>query len=207
MRLPVGEIVELIGPDRAVGAGFVERLSQPRGVSDKVVGVLVGNCRHLNQFGAQQPQRILFLLALGFGDHNDCGIAKRLSDHSEPNACVTRGAFDNGSAGPQRAALFGVADDVEGGAILDRLGRVHELCLAQDGAAGFLRRPLQFDQRCAANRAHHVIYISHRCHPHIARCATGGNGSIGGMMCGHDNSARRGLQESPFYPLFQRYLP
>jgi hypothetical protein len=42
-------------------------LGQAAGILHVVVGVLVGRGRHLDEFGAEQPQRVLLLLALRLG--------------------------------------------------------------------------------------------------------------------------------------------
>jgi hypothetical protein len=42
MGLPVGGVVELVGPDRAIGFGAGQRLGQPAGIPDIVVGVAIG---------------------------------------------------------------------------------------------------------------------------------------------------------------------
>ena len=54
--------------------------------------------------------------------------------------------------GLQLPALHRILDDAERGAVLDRLAGVHELGLAEDRAAGFLRGPLELDEGRAADR-------------------------------------------------------
>jgi len=44
--------VMLIGPDRAVRLGRGELLREPAGIFHVIVGVLVGDGRHLDQLGA-----------------------------------------------------------------------------------------------------------------------------------------------------------
>jgi hypothetical protein len=44
--------------------------------------------------------------------------------------------LDDGAAGLQNAARLGIPDDGQGGAVLDRTARIHELRLAGDRAAG-----------------------------------------------------------------------
>ncbi len=56
-------------------------------------------------------------------------------------------ALDHQPAGLDLAALFGLQDHLARGAVLHRLAGIHELGLAQDGAAGGLRGTLERDQR------------------------------------------------------------
>ena len=64
VALAVGDVVELVGPDRAVLFGLRQLLGEPAGEFHVIVGVGVGHGRHLDQLGAAQPQRVLLLLAL-----------------------------------------------------------------------------------------------------------------------------------------------
>ena len=68
VALAVGDIVELVGPDRAVLFGLRQLLGEPAGELHVVVGVGIGHRRHFDEFGAAQPQRVLLFLALGFRD-------------------------------------------------------------------------------------------------------------------------------------------
>ena len=155
--LAVGGVVPLVGPDGAVGLGLGERLGQALRIVHVAVGVLVGQRRHLDQLGAEQAQRVLLLLALGLGNDDDGAEAQRVADHGEADAGVAGGALHHRAAGPQRAALHRVLDDVERGAVLDRLAGVHELGLAEDGAAGRLGGALELDERGAADRGGHAV--------------------------------------------------
>ena len=53
MCLPIGDIVELIGPDRAVWQFLGQLLGEAAGNLDVVVGVLVGLGANLDQLGAE----------------------------------------------------------------------------------------------------------------------------------------------------------
>ena len=55
---------------------------------------------------------------------------------------------------PRRSSPLSIAsrDDAERRAVLDRMAGVHEFGLAEDGAAGFLRRAPKLDQRRIADR-------------------------------------------------------
>ncbi len=151
MRLAVGDIVELVCPDRAVRLGLRQLLGKPAGDLHVVVGILVGNGRHFDEFGAEQLQRVLLFLALRFRNDDDGAIAERLGDHRQPDAGIAGRAFDDDAARLQQSLLLGVADDVERGAILDRLAGVEELRLAENGAAGRLGGALELDQRRVAD--------------------------------------------------------
>ena len=53
---------------------------------------LVRHRRHLAQVDAELAQRVLFLRALGLGDHDYCAVAARVADQREPDAGVAGGA-------------------------------------------------------------------------------------------------------------------
>ena len=99
MDVAVGDVVELVGPDRARRLARVERLGEARGVLHVVVGVAVGHRRHLDELGAEQAQRVLLLLRLGVGDDDDGAEAERVAEHGEADAGVAGGALDDGAAG------------------------------------------------------------------------------------------------------------
>ena len=168
MALAVGQVVELVGPHRA---GL---LRHPARDVHVVAGIAIRLGRHQAQIGADHAQEVDLLLALRLRHHDDAAIAARVADQREADAGVAGGALDDGAAGLQHAALLGVGDDVEAGAILHRAARVHELGLAQDVAAGGLRGAAQPDQRRLADRRRQVLLpvravveLGHR-HPHAA---------------------------------------
>lgn len=138
MRLAVGDVVELVCPDRPVRLGLRQLLCQPPGHLHVVVRVLVGNGGHFDEFGAEQLQRVLLFLALRFRDDDDGAITERLGDQRQPDAGIAGRALDDDAARTKQSLPLCVADDVERGAILDRLAGVQELRLAENGAAGRL---------------------------------------------------------------------
>ena len=64
---------------------------------------------------------------------------------------VASGAFDDRATGFQEAALFGIFDDVEGGAVFDAAAWVLELGLSEDGTGGFGGELVEFYEGCVAN--------------------------------------------------------
>ena len=138
---PVGDIVELVGPDRPVGLGPRQLLGQPAGLLHVVVRVLVGHGRHRAQIGAHQPQHVHLLLALRLGDHDHGAVAARVADQRQADAGIAGRALDDHAAGPQQALLLGVGDDRQRRAVLDAAAGIQELALAQDLAAGRLGDP------------------------------------------------------------------
>jgi len=62
----------------------------------------------------------------------------------KPNARVAGCSLDHGAARLQEPSLFGIADHVEGCAVLDAAARVLELGFAKDGALGFGGEFVQF---------------------------------------------------------------
>ena len=140
MALAIGDIVELIGPDRA-GRIF---LGQPQGEAagkfHVIVGIGIGDRRNLDQFGALQPEQVLFLLALGVGNDDHGLVAQGIGDERETDSGIARRTFDDQSARPQVFARDRVIDNSERRAVLHRSAGIHELRLAQNGAAGQFRR-------------------------------------------------------------------
>src|SRR5690606_22448416 len=132
MGLAVGGVVELVGPYGAARLARGQRLGEAARVFHVVVRVAVGHRGDLDQFGTEGAQRVLLFLALGLGDHDHGAETHGRADDREADAGIAGCALDDGAAGGERAAGDGIADDVEGGAVLDRLAGVHELGLAPD---------------------------------------------------------------------------
>ena len=161
MALAIGDVVELIGPDRAVLFGLGQLRGEAAGDFDVVVGIGIGHGRHFDQLGAAQPQRVLLLLALGLRDHDHAAKAHGVADQRQPDAGIAGGAFDDDAARPQLALLHRVLDDEQSGAVLDRLARIHEFGLAQNGTAGRRRHALELDQRRVADRLDNPVTNLH----------------------------------------------
>ena len=64
--LPVGHVVELVGPDRAVGIAGGNLLRQASGIPDEIAGIAVRQRRDLAQVRTADPQHFLLLFALRF---------------------------------------------------------------------------------------------------------------------------------------------
>ena len=161
MALAIGGVVELVGPDRTVRLGLRQLLGEAAGDLHVIVRVDVADGRHLDQRRAGEPQHVLLFLALRLRNDDHRAVAERVADEREADAGIAGGALDDDAAGPERPALLGIADDGERGAVLDRLAGVHELGLAEDLAAGFLRGALQFDQGGVADRFDDAVADSH----------------------------------------------
>ena len=158
---PVGEVVELVGPDRPVRLLRRDLGGEPLGIAYVIVWIGIGRGRHQPQIGAAQPQHVLFFLALRLGHDDDRAVAAGITDQRQADAGIAGGALDNDPAGPQQPALLGVLDDVKCGAVLDRAAGVQKLCLAEDRAPGLLRGPPQFDQRRVADRPDKAVANFH----------------------------------------------
>ena len=76
-------------------------------------------------------------MGLRVGHVDDEVVALGAADVREADACVAGGAFDDGAARGEEGALFGVLDDVEGGAVFDAAAGVLEFGFAEDGAGCF----------------------------------------------------------------------
>src|SRR5690606_25093401 len=135
MCLAVCDVVELVRPDRAVRLRLGELFGKPPRVLHIVVGILVRDRRNPDQRGSEQTERILLLLRLCLWDYDDRAEAHGSADHRQSNASVAGRAFDDRSPWAQQPAFNGIFDDVESGAVLHRLAGVHELRLAENGAA------------------------------------------------------------------------
>src|SRR5262245_30878379 len=146
VALAVGDVVELVGPDRAVGLGARQLLGKAPGHLHVVVRIRVGDGRHLDQLGAAEPQHVLLFLALGVRDDDHGAEAERVADQREPDAGVAGGPFHDHAAGRQRALADGILDDEQRGPILHRLARIHELGFTKDRASGGCGRALELDQ-------------------------------------------------------------
>ncbi len=69
----------------------------------------------------------------------------------EADAGVSRCAFDDGAAGAELAAFFGIFNHVEGSAVFDTAAGVLEFGFAVDFAAGFVGKAGEADQGGVAN--------------------------------------------------------
>ena len=163
MRLTVGGIVELVGPDHPFGRGLGQFLGQTLGIADEVVGVFVRSRRHLHQFGTGKPQHVFLFLRLGLRNNDNGFEPHRRAHKRKPDAGVARRAFDNGAAGLQLAPRNGIADDKQRRAVFDRLAGVHEFRFAQNFAAGLFARAAQPDQRCVSNGLGQIFCNLHVC--------------------------------------------
>ena len=102
MPLAIGDVVELIRPDRAARFGFRKRFREAAGVADVIVGIGIGNRGDLDQFGAGEAQHVLLFLRLGVRDDDDGTIAKRARHHRDADPGIAGGALDNDPARPER---------------------------------------------------------------------------------------------------------
>ena len=103
MRLAIGDIVELIGPDRAGRIFLGQPLGEAAGKLHVIVGIGVGDGRHFDELRALQAQHVLLFLALRLGDHDDGAKAQRIGDQREADAGIARRAFDDDAAGLERS--------------------------------------------------------------------------------------------------------
>ena len=131
-------------------------VGEPARYADVIVGIAIGQGGNLDQPCAHKPERVLFFLALGFGDHDHGFEAKRIGDKSKPDAGIAGGAFHHGAAGTKHPLRHGVLDDGKRGAVLHRLAGIEEFGLAENFATGLLGSALETDQRCIADRSQDI---------------------------------------------------
>lgn len=151
MGLTVGDIVELVGPDRTVFIGRGKLFCQSAGDLHVIVRVGIGSGRNFDQLGAEKLQRVLLFTALRLGNDDDRLIAQRIGDQRQTNAGIARSTLHNGAARPQLTAPLGIADNVERGAILHRLTGIEEFRLAEDFTPRRFRGGFQTDERRVAD--------------------------------------------------------
>ena len=94
----VGQIVELVGPNRPVGFGARQRLGQAARIAHVIVGVFIGHSRNLHQFRARQTDHVFLFLGLGFGNDDDGAKAHACPHQSQANPRIARRPFDNRAA-------------------------------------------------------------------------------------------------------------
>ena len=147
MRLAVGAVVKLVGPDRA--GRF---LCQAARGMDEMPRIGKRRGRHQHQLRPQRAQGVHFFPALGFGHHDDRLIAQRVGDQGQPDPGIPGGALHNRPARQQRAARLGIAHDPQRRAVLDRGTGVGKFALAPDFAASGLAGALEQHQRRIADQ-------------------------------------------------------
>ena len=162
MAAPVGDIVELVRPDGAVGFGLGERIGEAPRIANVIVGIGIGDGGNLDQLGAGKAQHVLLFLRLSVGDDDHGAIAERARHHRDADARVAGRAFDDHSARAQGAARDRVIDHRQRRAILDRPARVHELRLAENRASRRLGRGAKLNEGRAADRGDNIAYRLHR---------------------------------------------
>ena len=133
------------------GSSAARRSGQSSRQLHVIVGVLVGDRRHLDQRRALQAQHVLLLLALRFGNDDDRLEAQSIGNEREADPSVAGRALDDSAARLQHAARDHVLDNGEPGAIFHRPARIHEFGLAQDAASCRLRSVMQLDERRVAD--------------------------------------------------------
>ena len=147
MAVAVGHVVELVGPDGAVGFAAGQLFGQALREFHIVVGVGRGHGFDFTQVGAEQAEVVLLFLALGLGHDNDGAIALGVADDGQANTCIARRAFNDHAARFEQALTLGVLDDELRGAVFDGPTRIGVFGFRQDGAAGHFRSLPQLDHR------------------------------------------------------------
>jgi hypothetical protein len=108
----VGSVVKLVGPD-----SVLETLSMTLSLVVVVLGVLEGDGRDRVDLSTEETEQVDLSLGLGVGHVDNTLVTLGTTDVSESDSGVSGGSFDDGSSGLDKAALLGVLDHVEGGAV------------------------------------------------------------------------------------------
>jgi len=145
MPASVGEVVELVGPDRTIGLARRNLLGEHAGVARIMHRVGIGNGGNEAKIDAAEAQHVLLFLALSLGHDDDRAIATRIADQRQADPGVTGCTFDDDAARAQPATFLGVLDDVKRWAVLYRAAGIKEFGLAEDRAARLLGGSPQFD--------------------------------------------------------------
>ena len=138
------------------GVVAASSLGKASRIPDVVARIRVRHGRNQAERGADRAKRALLLLALRLRHHDHGAVAKRTPDHGEADAGVSGGALDDRAPRLEDAPRLGIADDPEGGAVLDRLPGIQEFGLAENLAAGGVRETPQADQRGVADEIDNV---------------------------------------------------
>ena len=112
---------------------------------------VIATANALDELGAQKLQRVLLFLALSLGNDDDGAISERLGNQRQADAGIAGRALDDHAPRAQLALADRILDDEQGGAILDRLARIHEFGLAENRATGHLGGALETDERRMAD--------------------------------------------------------
>ena len=161
MGLGVIQIVPLIGEQHAIRLALAQSIGQPPSDMLVIVRIAVGQRRDLDELGATEPQRVLLFLTLGFRNDDQGPVTARIGDYRKTDPGVTGSPFHHQAGALQVTPLLGFEDHLLAGTILHRLSGIHELGLAENGAAGRLRSLLQLDEWRVADRFDDVMVDVH----------------------------------------------
>lgn len=154
VRLPVGCVVELVGPN-----GIVERLGVSSRLMVVILRIVKRHRRDRVDLRTEQPQQIDLTLRLRVGHVDDQLVALGTADMRQANARVSGRAFNNRSAWSQQSLFLSVFDDIERSSVFHTAAGVLELGFTQDVAPGLLGKALEPDQWRIANRYERQLLI------------------------------------------------
>ncbi len=143
VRFWIGGIVVLIGIE---GVGdFARQLFRHAVVAAGIFRLDGGGAN--NHFGAQCLKQVYFFFRLLIGGCEHALVAAHGRDQRQSHAGVAGGAFDDGAAGLQQAAFFGVVDHGDADAVFHRATGIQHLGLDPDLRLQALRHAIHPNQR------------------------------------------------------------
>jgi hypothetical protein len=110
-----------------------------------------------DHFGAQRLQRVDLLARLLIIDGEHHLVAARGGHQRQPHAGISGSAFNDGPAGLEQPAAFGIVDHRDGYAVLHRTAGVHVLGFDVHLGGHAFGDPVQPDERRVAYRFQYIF--------------------------------------------------
>ena len=147
VRQAIGGIVKLVGPN-----GIVQSLCVATCLLLEVHVVAIRHRWYHANFGAERAQQVNFFLRLVVR-HEDNGVVTPAVAHvHQTNPGVAGCALDDGTAGLECTRLLCCLYHPQSRPVFDRSSGIHEFSFTQNVASGFLRKAIDANEWCIADR-------------------------------------------------------